>query len=197
MKNSNQKKQIQSLTTGAILTAIVVVFQFLAIYTRPLFPVFSITLVLIPVVLGAALCDAKVSTWLGFVFGVVVLLSGDAALFMGFSVVGTVVTVLLKGTLCGLATGLVYKALSKSHKKAAIWVAAVVCPIVNSGVFALGCYVFFLKDLTDMAAENGFASATAFIFLGMIGINFIVELIINIILNPTVTTVMKALKTVK
>ncbi len=189
----NQKQKIQSLTTGAILTAIVVVFQFLAIYTRPLFPVFSITLVLIPVVLGAALCDARISGWLGFVFGVVVLLSGDAALFMGFSLVGTIVTVLLKGTLAGLAAGLVYRTLSKNHPKAAVWAASVACPAVNSGVFAIGCYVFFLKDLTVMAAENGYASATAFIFLGMIGINFVVELVINIILNPTVTTVIRAI----
>ncbi len=190
----NQKQQIRNLTTGAILTAIVVVLQFLAIYTRPLFPAFSISLVLIPIVLGAALCGVKTATWLGFVFGVVVFLSGDATWFMGFSIVGTIVTVLLKGVLCGFVTGIVYKALSKAESKAAIFAASVVCPVVNSGVFALGCYVFFLKDLTSVAADSGFANATVYIFLSLIGINFLVELLINIILNPTVTTVMKAIK---
>lgn len=194
MSTIKKKKQIENLAVGAILTALVVVLQFLAIFTRPIFPLFSITLVLIPIVLGAALCGTKISAWLGFVFGVVVLLSGDAGVFLAFSIPGTIITVLLKGTLCGLAAGLVYSALSKKGNKLAIWAASIVCPIVNTGVFALGCYVFFLKDLTAMAAENGYANATAFIFLGLIGINFIVEVVINVILNPAVITVIRVVK---
>lgn len=194
MSTIKKKKQIENLAVGAILTALVVVLQFLAIFTRPLFPLFSITLVLIPIVLGAALCGTKVSAWLGFVFGVVVLLSGDAGVFLAFSIPGTIITVLLKGTLCGLAAGLVYNTLSKKGNKLAIWAASIVCPIVNTGVFALGCYVFFLKDLTAMAAESGYADVTAFIFLGLIGINFIVEVVINVILNPAVITVIRVIK---
>ncbi len=195
MSTYNQKKkQTETLAVGAILTALVVVLQFLAIYTRPLFPVFSITLVLIPIVIGAALCGPKISTWLGFVFGVVVLLSGDAAAFLAFSVPGTVITVLLKGTLCGLVTGLCFKALEKKNSKLAIWIASIICPIVNSGVFALGCYIFFLDDLIAMASGSGYASVTAFIFLVLIGVNFLVEVLINVILNPTITFVIRTLR---
>ena len=94
------KEPSLKLAIGGILTAIVIVLQFIGSSIK--FGTFSISLILIPVVLGAALCGPIVSAWLGFVFGVVVLLSGDASLFLAISVPGTIVTVLLKGTLCGL-----------------------------------------------------------------------------------------------
>jgi hypothetical protein len=53
------------------------------------------------IVLGAATCGKGVGAWLGLTFGVTVLLSGDAAAFMSISVIGTVITVLAKGLLCG------------------------------------------------------------------------------------------------
>ncbi len=192
--SEKRREQTKNLAVGAILTAFVIVLQFLALFTR--FGTFSITLVLIPIVLGAALCGVKTATWLGFVFGVVVLLSGDASWFLGFSVSGTVITVLAKGTACGLVTGLVYKAISPKNNRLAIWISAIICPIVNTGVFALGCYIFFFKDLTDFIAAQSlnFANTTAYIFLGLIGINFIIELLINIVLNPAITTVIKNLK---
>ena len=68
-----------------------------------------ISLVLIPIVIGAATCGPKIGAWLGFVFGIFVLISGDAAAFLSVDIFGTIVTVLLKGTLCGLAAGYVYK----------------------------------------------------------------------------------------
>ncbi len=187
-----RKERTKTLTIASILTALVIVLQILALFMR--FGIFSITLVLIPIVLGAALCDWKVSTWLGFVFGVVVLLSGDAAWFLGFSVSGTVITVLAKGSLCGFVTGIIYKMIQNRNRKLAIWIASVVCPVVNSGIFALGCYTFFLEDLTATAAEVGYANVTAYIFVGLIGFNFLIEVLINVLLNPAVTAVINVLK---
>lgn len=192
MTTSEKRKTAnKNLAIGAMLTAFVIVLQLLALFTR--FGIFSITLVLIPIVIGAAICGIKTSTWLGFVFGVVVLLSGDASWFLGFSVPGTVITVLAKGTACGFVTGVVYKALEKNHSRLAIWISSIICPIVNTGVFALGCYIFFLDDLTAAASADG-KSVTAFIFISLIGINFIIEVLINVILNPTITMLIKTLK---
>lgn len=190
-----RKQQIQTITVGAVLTALVVILQILANVTGALLPT-PITLVLIPIVIGAALYGAKMSTWLGFVFGIVVLLSGAANLFLSFSVIGTVVTVMVKCTACGLVTGVVYKAVKKFNEKLSIWVAAVVCPIVNTGIFILGCYTFFLDDLTKYNIQIGskFANATALIFIGFAGINFLIELGTNIILNPAINLVLKNLK---
>ena len=69
-KKFDRNKTVRLATTG-ILTAIVVVFQFIGASIK--FGTFSVSLVLIPIVIGAALGGKYVSTWLGFVFGVVVL----------------------------------------------------------------------------------------------------------------------------
>ena len=68
----------------------------------------SVSLVALPIVIGAAVYGSAAGLWLGFVFGMVVLLSGDAAAFFAFSVPGTLLTVLVKGIACGGLAGLVY-----------------------------------------------------------------------------------------
>ena len=72
----------RTLTGVALFTAIVVVLQFLGAFIR--FGPFSISLVLIPIVVGAALYGAGAGAWLGFVFGLVVLLVGGTALLTAY-----------------------------------------------------------------------------------------------------------------
>ena len=127
----------ETLALGAILTALVIVLQFIAAMLVRL-GLFSVSLVLIPIVIGVATCGIGMGAWLGFVFGVVVLLSGDAAAFLVVDVLGTVVTVLVKGIACGLCAGLVYKLLEKLNRYVAVFAAAIVCPVVNTGVFLIG-----------------------------------------------------------
>lgn len=191
---TNKKQQTQKLVLGAVLTALVVVLQLLGTFVR--FGPFAISLVLIPIVIGAATCGYKIGAWLGFVFGVVVLLSGDATAFFAINVPGTIITVLLKGTLCGLISGLVYKALEKYNRYIAVIAAAVVCPIVNTGIFLIGCSVFFLDTIAEWGAGAGFTNTASYMFLGLAGGNFIVELIANIILAPIISTIIKLNKNI-
>ena len=72
--NNSKRFTTKQLVGMAALTAIVIILQFVGSSIR--FGVFSISLVLIPIVVGAALFGAAGGAWLGFVFGVVVLLSG-------------------------------------------------------------------------------------------------------------------------
>jgi len=181
----------------AILTAIVIALQIAAIVTRPLFPMFSITLVLVPIVIGAALIGVWAGAWLGLVFGFAVLISGDAAPFMAIDPLGTITVVLLKGMLAGLAAGFIYKLLSKKDKTIAAITAAIVCPLVNTGVFILGSYIFFIPTLTEWGAAAGYTSVTAFIFLAMVGLNFLVELAINFVLSPTIVRLIQYRNTAK
>ena len=104
-EKSTSHEKVRRLVFAAILTAIVVVLQLLGSFIR--FGPFSISLVLIPIVVGAALLGWQYGTWLGFVFAVTVLLSGDAAAFMVVNPFGTIVTVIAKGVLAGTVSGLV------------------------------------------------------------------------------------------
>lgn len=170
----------------ALITAIVVVLQMVSMSLR--FSMFSITLVLVPVVVGAALYGVGAGAWLGLVFGVAVLLTGDAASFLTVSVPGTIITVLLKGMLAGALTGAVYKLFSKKNDTLAVAISAVVCPMVNTGVFLLGCLVFFFDTIKEWAGSESVAS---YMIFTLVGINFLIELGTNILLAPAAVRIIK------
>ena len=185
---SAPKMNIRTMVGMGILTALVIVLQALASQIK--FGPFSITLVLAPIIIGAAMYGWKAGAWLGFAFGGMVLLSGDAAAFMQINAVGTVITVLTKGILAGLAAGSVYQLIAKKNKLAAVITAGVVCPVVNTGIFILGCYAFFLDTVRSWGAASNYSNATAYIFLGMIGVNFLVELGINLALSTVIVRIL-------
>ena len=185
---SNTKLQTRKLVLGAILTALVIVLQLLGSFIR--FGQFSISLVLIPIVIGAATCGIAVGGWLGFVFGVAVILSGDAAAFWSIDVFGTILTVLLKGIGCGLAAGAVYKLIARFNKYLAVAVAAIACPVVNTGIFLLGCRVFFMDSVAAGGIAEGYTNMVVYMFLVLVGANFLFELGTNIVLSPVIVRIL-------
>ena len=76
----------------------------------------------------------------------------------------------------------------------AVMAAAVVCPIVNTGVFLLGCLVFFLETITEWGIGLGFQNVGKYMIFGLVGGNFIFELITNIVLAPIILRVEKAVR---
>lgn len=188
MKPTTNSIAVKKLTYVALLTTLVFVLQFFFSGFR--LGTFTVSVVLVPIVLGAALAGPLAGLWLGFVFGVAVLASGDAALFYGFNAFGTIVTVLLKGALAGLVTGLVYRALARVNRTLSSAVSAVVCPIVNTGVFLIGCRVFFWDLLGQWAQEGYGNNVVAFAFLGLVGANFLFEVGFNLILAPVILRIL-------
>ncbi|MCR4594775.1 MAG: ECF transporter S component [Clostridiales bacterium] len=170
-----------------ILTAVVAVLQLVA-STVKIGP-FSITLALVPIVVGAALYGKFCGAWLGGVFGLMVLLSGDAGPFLAVNVPGTILTVMLKGILAGFISGLVYDLLKKKNETVATYVSGIFTPIVNTGIFILGCFVFFMPTIRSWAEDSGETDAVKYIFIGMIGINFFIELAVSLIFSPTIARI--------
>jgi uncharacterized membrane protein len=184
LKKTNSLANVKNLTLLALMTALVAVFQCIGLIIPIGFNFGAFALV--PIVIGAAIGGIKVGAWLGFVSGVAVLVSGDAASFLAISIGGTIAVVLLKGLASGVASALVYRIFENKNKYLAVIAAAIVCPVVNTGVFILGCFAFFMDTIRAWGSAMGFENAFAYIILGMIGINFIIELVLNIILSPTV-----------
>ena len=181
MSKISRKEKTKVLVLSAVLTALVVVLQLLGSFIK-LGP-FSISLVLIPIVLGAATCGKGVGAWLGLTFGVTVLLSGDAAAFLAVNVPGTIITVLAKGTLCGLCAGILYDLIKGRSKYVAVAVSAIICPVVNTGAFLLGCFAFFMPTITEWAGSQAVAEYIIFV---LVGANFLVELAVNVVLSPVI-----------
>ena len=183
-EKSTSHEKVRRLVFAAILTAIVVVLQLLGSFIR--FGPFSISLVLIPIVVGAALLGWQYGTWLGFVFSITVLLSGDAAAFMVVNPIGTIVTVIAKGVLAGTVSGLIYFWLCRKQRLLATVASAVVCPIVNTGIFLIGCRVFFWDTISEWATAAGAPSAGTYAILTLVGLNFVFELLVNCVLSPVI-----------
>ena len=164
----------RTLTGLAMFTSIVAVLQFLGAFIR--FGPFSISLVLIPIVVGAALY---------------VLLSGDAAAFLVVNPLGTILTVLLKGAMAGLCAGLVFKALEKRSSTVAVVLAALTAPVVNTGLFLLGCLCFFMPTITEWGKAAGFEHVGAYMIIGLVGLNFLFEVLVNVVLAPVIVRLIK------
>ncbi len=190
MKKTEKISGTRRMTGMAILTAIVIVLQLLGSFIR--FGPFSISLVLVPIVIGAALYGAWAGGWLGFVFGAVVLLSGDAAAFLAVNPVGTIITCLVKGFLAGLCAGAVYNLFSEKNETVAAITAAVICPVVNTGVFLIGCLLFFMETISGWAAGMGFENVGTYMIVGLVGLNFVFEMLVNVILSPVIIRLIRA-----
>lgn len=193
MKTTQQKNKTGKLVLAAMMTALVIVFQLLATYTT-FFGPFSTAIALIPIVIGACLCGPAIGAWLGLVFGVVVLATGGAALFFAFNIPGTFITVLAKGMACGFVAGLIFKLFEKKLKFWAAILAALACPIVNTGVFLLGCAIFFAPHAAAISELVGIAEAGFGVFIALAFGNFIFEVLMNVILSPAIIRVLKISK---
>ena len=191
----NQKTK--KMVGVGLLTAIVVVLQSLAVITPV--GIFNLNLVLVPIVVGAALYGIAAGAWLGFVSAMMILFT-NAGAFLAVSVIGTIITVLGKGIGSGLIAGLVYKLLKKINLTISVICAAIACPIVNTGVFLLGCWLFFLPTITEWG--KGWAESTGketfsvveYALVGLVGTNFLVELAISIVLSSTIVRIIQISK---
>lgn len=179
---------IFKIVACALLIAMVVVLQ--AFSTNIRIGEFSITLALIPIIIGAIFFGPLIGGVLGFVMGIVVLLL-DSHSFWVINPFGTIVICLCKSTIAGYITGVLYNNLSKYNEKVAIVISALVCPIVNTGIFALGCIIFFFNTLKEW---SGGTDAFGYLFKVMIGTNFIIEFIVISILSPSFVFIIKLLR---
>lgn len=178
-------KTIRKMTGVALLMALVVVLQLLGGIIPPIGG-FTISLVLIPIVLGAALYGPKTGALLGATFGVVVVIGcitgtdpGGAMVFQANPIL-CILVVIAKGTLAGFLSGLVYTALKSKNETVAMLLGAAICPIVNTGTFILCMAVFFIDVLSAWA---GGGDILGYILSGLILCNFVPELIINLVFS--------------
>ena len=184
MNTQKRREKTQKLALLALLTAIVAVLAYFGGFIK-VGATASISLTLIPVVMGSALLGPYAGAWLGGVSGAVFFMTLDSAFWLGLSIPGTIITVMVKGILSGLCAGFAYKLLEKVNRYLAVLVSAVVCPVVNTGIFILGSFIFFMDTVNGGAAAKGM-SIGGYIIIFFVGLNFVLELLANIILSPAI-----------
>ena len=185
MNTTNKRRMTtKKLTLMALFTALVAILAYLGGFVK-IGGLASISLTLIPVVLGAALCGPVAGAWLGGVAGVVFFMTADAAFWLGLSIPGTIITVMVKGIASGYLAGLVYSILEKKNRYVAVIVSAIVCPVVNTSIFILGCLVFFMDAVKSFAIGEGMAVG-AYLLIFFVGLNFVFELLSNVLVSPII-----------
>ena len=188
MANAKKYKNTKQLVLLALLSAIVAILAYLGGFIK-IGGLASISLTLIPVVVGATLCGPFAGAWLGGVAGAIFFATPDAVFWFGLSVHGTIITVMVKGILSGLAAGLVYQPLKRFNRYLAVTVSAIVCPVVNTGIFLLGCTVFFMDTVNSWAATEGLPVGK-YLIIFFVGLNFVLELITNIVVSPAMVRIL-------
>ena len=188
-KSSMKGMDTKNLVLLALLTALVAILSYFGGFIK-IGGLASISLTLVPVVLGAALCGPIAGAWLGGVSAVVFFTTADAIFWFGLSVPGTVITVLIKGIAAGLAAGYVYTLVEKFNRYVAIIAAAAVCPIVNTGIFLIGCLIFFMDTVTA-GASSADMSVFGYLIIFFVGLNFVFELIVNMVLSPALARIIE------
>ena len=189
---STQKMSTQKLALLSLLGALVAILAYLGGFIK-IGGFASISLTLIPVVVGAALCGPMAGGFLGAVGGAVFFLTADSVFWLGLSIPGTIITVMVKGYLSGYLAGLTYKAFEKMNRYLAVILSAIVCPVVNTGIFILGCFIFFIDVVNSGAAAEGM-SVAGYIIIFFVGFNFVFELLTNIVLSPVILRLIKLRK---
>jgi len=196
--SKSQQKTLR-LVQLALLAAIIVVLQQIVI---PLPGGLTLSLVLVPIVVGAVLLGPVSGAILGGVFGVVVSILVITARAGALSTMMwvenpamTVIVCMLKGIAAGWIPGLIAQACNEKSK-AGIWLAAAAAPIANTGIFLLGMLTIFRGVMMQFAQSIGMGDANVLYFAVVVlcGLNFVVEFAANVILAPAISTVVRAVK---
>ena len=66
--------------------------------------------------------------------------------------------------------------------------AGIVCPVVNTGIFIVGMLLFFAETLASWAGGQPILN---YIIFGLTGVNFLVELAVNLVLASGITTIIR------
>ncbi len=194
MNNGKHRGSTRRMTGLAIFTAIIVVLQVLCTFVH--FGPFSITLALAPIIIATAIYGKGAGAYLGGVFGLVVLVTGllgwdggTVMLLMGINPVGCILICIVKGAAAGFTAGACYEAIAKKSDRAAVLVSGIVCPVVNTGLFIVGMLVFFFDTLSGWASGQ---NLLLYIIVGLTGVNFLVELGVNVLLAAGIERIIRA-----
>lgn len=182
-----------------ILIALVIVLQLFA----SAIPMFGVTLnfSLIPIAFAGIMLGWIGGAIVGFSCGVVVFITmavigqepSTAYLFQASPVILTIMCI-GKTTVAGIVSGLLYKIISRKNVHVAVCLSALVIPIVNTAIYLIGIILMKEHAALFMGLTNSSASVVFSVVFGLIWLNFVLEMIINVIFTPLIYRVIRVLK---
>nr|WP_294682453.1 ECF transporter S component [uncultured Anaerotignum sp.] len=200
------KMSARELTTLGLLTGILLLMNFTPLgYFRTLG--LSISLMMIPVGIGAMLMGPKAGAWLGFVFGATSFyqaLTGSSpfsSMLLSINPVGTFMTCVPTRLLMGLCVGLIFKAVQRVDKRktACYFVGGFFAAFLNTLFFMGTLLLFFWNTEYVQGINQTLGNLNPLLFvLAFVGINGAFEMTSSCIVGGIVSkAVSRALYTRK
>ncbi|MDO5015202.1 MAG: ECF transporter S component [Clostridia bacterium] len=199
----SQTEKTVKLTQLAFLIALIIIMTFTPIGYIPIGPL-KITLLLIPVVLGAILLGPSGGTICGFAFGMssfITCFTGDAfgAALVAINPFYTFITCVVTRTIMGYLTGLLFKKINKDEKVWPLILSSLVGVCLNTLLFMSAIIIFFKDAPIVVGWMESLGTSNLFMFVILaVGVNFLVELLVTSILSTAIAKVIiKAFKKTK
>ncbi len=183
-----RKQSVVRLTVTASLLAITIILQAIASFIVIPVTNTSPALSLIPIAVGAIIYGPSCGFILGLGWSIFILVSGQASGYVAMNAIGTIITVVGKGTLAGLGSAYVYQLLKEKNYVVAIILASIVTPLINSLVYRVCLVVFFQDYFFGQATDAGVHPITYFMQAFIAG-GFFLEVGISTIFSPVVVRI--------
>lgn len=197
---STVKDKTLRLVQLGLLSGLIILLQMY--FVIPLPGSLTLSLVLVPIVVGAVLYGPGSGALLGGVFGVLVAvmavqgrLGALTNMMVAYNALLTVAICVLKGVAAGFVPGLIAKAFKK-RRFVGILLAAAAAPIANTGIFVAGMLTVFKGVMMEFADGIGMGGTNALYFavVILVGVNFIIEFAANLILSPAIAGIVRGVK---
>lgn len=195
-----KKFSTKQLVEMALLIAIILLMAFTPIgYIKTLG--LEITLIVVPVAVGAVTLGPTAGAVLGAVFGLTSYIqcfgmSPFGAVLLGINPISTFVVCFVSRLLMGWLTGLIYQGLKKIKpiSKFAVVIANLIGPLLNTFFFMSTLVIFFYNTeyIQGIASSMGVSNALAFV-VAFVGVNGLVEAVACFIIGSAIS---KALQVV-
>lgn len=181
-----RRRKLVTMAQMAVLIAIIIILDMTNL-GYPQFGVVAITVMMIPVAIGAIVCGPYTGAFLGLIFGLTSLrraMTSDAfgLLLFGINPILTAVLCVVPRTLVGLLSGFIFRAVAKADKSKIVPFAAatISSAVLNTLFFLGGLMIFFWSSdtfITSMSAFGMPVSSPVTLMLALAGVNAVIEIV--------------------
>lgn len=193
MKTNTNNRTIRMVQL-ALFTAIIILMTFTPIgYIKT--PGLEITLIVVPVTVGAIVMGPMAGAILGGVFGISSFiqcfgLSPFGAVLLSINPVGTFIVCMIPRILMGWLTGLIFNAIKRVDKTKSVSyaVASLAGPLLNTAFFMSALVLFFYNSDYIQGFVTGLKVTNPFTFIiAFVGVNGLIEAGVCFILGTAIS----------
>lgn len=200
MQNTNKTFNTKYMVELALMIAIILLMNYTPLgYIRT--PGLSITLLTIPVAVGAIILGPMGGAVCGLTFGITSLISAVTgasamgAMLFSISPAGYFITAIVPRTLEGWLCGLIFLSLYKSPKtrRASYYIASLACPLLNTLLYMSALVLFFYNTdyIQGFVDALGVTNPIAFV-LAFVGAQGAIEAVCCFIIASIVSRALSA-----